>query len=158
MRVERLADALVAPVCKMLWVLFGAVAFVLLIAGANLASLMLARAATRRMDWSVSDFPRNLHYGVLSGRRGLLRLGNGSAPGKHRRRVLDRADRGHAKGVPGRDRCESEPLQGLRSSWDQLSVQRAKLLRSRRHEIAVGGRVGIRCARGYGGIAIRCAA
>ena len=66
MRVERLADALVAPVCKMLWVLFGAVAFVLLIAGANLASLMLARAATRRMDWSVSEFlPEPTLWGAL---------------------------------------------------------------------------------------------
>ena len=53
MRVVRLQDQLVANVRLRLWILFGAVAFVLAIACANMASLLLACSSSRAGEFAV---------------------------------------------------------------------------------------------------------
>ena len=67
--VERLRDSIVGDMARPIWILFGTVGFVLLVAGANVANLFLVRTEARRGELSVRSA-----LGASRGRiaRGLL--------------------------------------------------------------------------------------
>jgi hypothetical protein len=115
MRILWLKDRLVKNVRLMLWMLFGAVGFVLLIACANIAGLLLARSAARSREFA-------LRTAIGAGRVRLIRqLLIENSSGAHRR---------HIGCTVCRSCLESHQECG---GFERLFAERALSARRRRH-------------------------
>ena len=113
MRIALLQDQVVSNVRPMLWMLFGAVGFVLLIACANVASLLLARATSRSREFAVRaalGAPRSRMMGQMLTENLLLAFAGGALGVLLGRWTLVAVIRGNAFNLPRTEEMHLDPL------------------------------------------------